>query len=390
MSAESRQEQTQTAGQDLHCYTDESGNTGNNLFDAQQPYFWTATLVGKDTLSRAATTAVDALRAQLGVQELHGTDIGMAGVDQIADGLRRFLIEEDCRLIFTRLNKRFHARLKLADTLLDSGTNHAMSNIHYGVRALRLPLAHAVVECMTQQDEEDFWRAYQRADVELFRTVLGRIRAKMDEVLVHQRNRQLLFDAVDWAVQYPDGMLVAATHYDSPNVVALSMILMGLHRLVGGTPLRVLRFVHDEQNQFAHSLRHAHELGRTFQAAMEPTSLITDITHVDHIPAGIEFVESANEPVLQVVDVLLWMTKRAVQNNDVLLPACESLSGELATRATAMNFTRGHLADTVVDTWNEFMSKPLSEEQLRRAQDLVQQVEAARLARMATPPEVRS
>ncbi len=26
-------------------YTDESGNTGENLFDTSQPYFWTGTLV---------------------------------------------------------------------------------------------------------------------------------------------------------------------------------------------------------------------------------------------------------------------------------------------------------------------------------------------------------
>ena len=217
MSLESHQEQPQTGTQELHCYTDESGNTGNNLFDAQQPYFWTATLVGRHTLSPAAGVAVDAFRGHLGVKELHGADIGMAGVNQIADGLRAFLVEEDCRLIFTRINKRFHARLKLADTVLDSGTNHAVSNIHYGVRGLRLPLAHAIVECMTHQDEEDFWLAYQREDVELFRTVLRRIRATMDEVLVYQRTQELLFDAIDWAIQYPDGMLVAGRHYDSPT-----------------------------------------------------------------------------------------------------------------------------------------------------------------------------
>jgi hypothetical protein len=385
MSVESRQ--GQTGGQELHCYTDESGNTGNNLFDPQQPYFWTATLVGKDTLSSAASVAVDALRLQLGVREIHAADIRMVGVDQVADGLRALLVGEECRVIFTRINKRFHARLKLADTVLDSGTNHAVSNVHYGVRGLRLPLAHAIVECMTHQDEEDFWLAYQDRDVELFRTVLGRIRATMDEVLVYQRTRELLFDAIDWAIQYPDGMLVAAGHYDSPNVVALSMILAGLHQLVDGTPLRVLRFVHDEQSQFARSLRHTLELGRSFQAAMEPTSLITDITRVDHIPADIEFVESTNEAVLQVVDVILWMTKRAVQNNDVLLPACERLSQEVATRAMAMDFTRGALARTVSETWNGFMSVPLSDEQLRTGQDLVREFEAARVARMARPPE---
>src|SRR5689334_4780999 len=110
MSLESHEGPPQAQPQELHCYTDESGNTGNNLFDAQQPYFWTATLVGRHTLSSAARVAVDGLRAQLGVQELHAADIGMAGVNEVANGLRTFLVEEDCRFIFTRINKRFHAR----------------------------------------------------------------------------------------------------------------------------------------------------------------------------------------------------------------------------------------------------------------------------------------
>ena len=31
----------------LYAYSDETGNTGNNLFDEEQPYFWTGTLISE-------------------------------------------------------------------------------------------------------------------------------------------------------------------------------------------------------------------------------------------------------------------------------------------------------------------------------------------------------
>lgn len=365
----------------LYCYTDESGNTGNNLFDDVQPYFWTGTLVGRSTLSGVARTAVSFWQSRLGVQELHANELRLPGIEQIADEMAALLEEQSCRIVFTRIEKRFHARLKLVDTVLDSGHNHAVSNFHYGIRGLRLPLAHAIVECMESEDEEAFWRAYLRQDAEGLRAVLCGVRTRIGERVSDPRTLELLSNAFDWGIGAPHALLDGAGNFDSPNVVALTLILAGLHQLLEGTNARVLRFVHDHQSQFGHDLQAMHRLGRTFRAGTSPTSLITDITRVENIPADITFEESHTEAALQLVDVVLWMTKRAIQNHDTLPPACARLGRVVSERAAAMDFSRGSFATEVAATLRLYMTEPLSAEDLARGEALLRQVEAARIAR---------
>ena len=52
----------------MHFYIDESGNTGNNLFDERQPTLHYGVLSSKDDLDVTAAAAVAAARQKLGGQ----------------------------------------------------------------------------------------------------------------------------------------------------------------------------------------------------------------------------------------------------------------------------------------------------------------------------------
>ena len=64
------------ANLELYAYTDESGNTGENLFDEAQPVFWTGTLLSKKDLNIDGASLVRECQILLGVQELHGKELG--------------------------------------------------------------------------------------------------------------------------------------------------------------------------------------------------------------------------------------------------------------------------------------------------------------------------
>ena len=70
----------------LVAYTDESGNTGNNLFDPNQPWFWTGTLLAPSDFDHSAFGYMSRWRERLDVDELHGSEIGLHRLERIAHG----------------------------------------------------------------------------------------------------------------------------------------------------------------------------------------------------------------------------------------------------------------------------------------------------------------
>jgi len=60
----------------MYFYIDESGQTGLNLFDADQPFLYYGVLSSKIDLDTAALDEVKALRQRLGVDRLHASELG--------------------------------------------------------------------------------------------------------------------------------------------------------------------------------------------------------------------------------------------------------------------------------------------------------------------------
>src|SRR5713101_7797730 len=122
----------------IEAYTDESGNTGLNLFDPAQPWFWTGTLVSGVSVQQRGDAILRQLCASVGVQVLHARQLGPAKIESIASALKELLAEIDARFVFTAIEKRHLASGKLADTVLDSTMNQGMSTLHYGIHGLRI------------------------------------------------------------------------------------------------------------------------------------------------------------------------------------------------------------------------------------------------------------
>src|SRR5262245_32142080 len=114
----------------VEAYTDESGHTGLHLFDPSQPWFWTGTLISPFPVQERAET-FSRLLTSAGERVLHAKDLGLSKVEPIAAPLREFLEEIQARFIFTVIEKRHVASGKLADTVLDSTMNQAVSPVHY-------------------------------------------------------------------------------------------------------------------------------------------------------------------------------------------------------------------------------------------------------------------
>lgn len=107
----------------LSAYSDESGNTGNHIFDGAQPYFWIGTLFCFSDIDAEAQSRVEYWKKKLCFEELHGAELGIDGIEMIADELQEFIEKFKLKFEFIRIEKQHLAGTKFVDTLLDSGIN---------------------------------------------------------------------------------------------------------------------------------------------------------------------------------------------------------------------------------------------------------------------------
>jgi hypothetical protein len=162
----------------LFTYTDETGNSGFNLFDSAQPMFRTGTLVSSLDVHTQGISAVPECCHSIGVQELHGNELGLGRIQKIASRVRSLFVKLDCQFVFTQIDKTLLAATKLTDTVLDSGTNPAVSHFHYfspfrGILELQLILL------LSFGDLRNFWVAYEKRDCGTFRKTLEGLQGKV-------------------------------------------------------------------------------------------------------------------------------------------------------------------------------------------------------------------
>ena len=71
---------------DWYGWTDESGNSGLNLFDQGQPMFWSGTLLSSDNLGSITSPHSEWLQ-MVGDKELHGQSLSFEKLNSIADSI---------------------------------------------------------------------------------------------------------------------------------------------------------------------------------------------------------------------------------------------------------------------------------------------------------------
>lgn len=369
----------------LIAFTDETGNSGLNLFDKGQPYFWTGTLLTPVDLDALNPAVHAACLSRAGCTELHGNELGFSGIERVAGKIEQLLYRYQARLLFTRIDKSHLAATKFVDTILDSGLNKAVSNFHYGIRLNRLYLAHIIVACLDRDDREEFWGAYAAGDAEGFRRICMRLEGRILSRVDDERTRQLLQDAITWALAHPEPLLEGTrSPLDSPNIVALTLLVHELHRLNQLTGLTVRTFIHDEQQQFGKYLKTAFEVSKKFGSvdATSPLALIINIKEMTTFDCGFRVVSSKKSLGLQLLDIALWLTKRFKDNPDAVRGKCRDLAEYIQKRGWISEFTHKAMVREVVHGFERLFSTPLNPEKAARGRKVLAEMEASRLQRM--------
>ena len=374
-----------TAKISLFVYSDESGHTGDNLFDSNQPYFYTGTLISSNNLDITAIRQYQEWLLRLGVSELHGQHIGIDGITRISADLINVLKQNNCYFVLTILEKRYYAAISLAWLILDSDFNRGVGVYHSHTSLFHRMLAMNILQALTAREVEAFWFIYAKRDLSGFVKILDNLRVRIHETFPDKRGRELLLDALNWSSVHPEEVLRAKrTPRESINIFALLYILDGIREVTGNNGT-VYRFVHDEQRQFAKSLRETYEFAKNMRVTeMEP---ILGTMKLDRDPIAtcpIEFVASITSIGVQLADTLLWVKKRKMED-DVRLPEeCEALLNFLEQREVVSTFFYDELKQRTLAEYRMVMSKPITPEQEAKGRAFAAEMEKRRLERISS------
>jgi len=105
----------------MFFHIDESGNTGNNLFDSSQPqlnYGVLASLTNVDALGR---TIHAAMLAKLGTPTLHASQLGVGRLDLIARPLSALHEKMNFEFGLYSIEKQTYALVQLFEAVFEGG-----------------------------------------------------------------------------------------------------------------------------------------------------------------------------------------------------------------------------------------------------------------------------
>ena len=378
----------------MWAYVDESGNTGNRIFDEEQPLFMTAALITKGNFDLVFDAELKTIARKVGGTALHANELGVANIELIAQDLLRVLKKADARFFISRLEKRYLAASKVYDTYFDAGENLAVPWQTYWVRPLRLTMvfklsqfvlteeiASTVWECVTATSEQKSKAAFLKAAADMLERASN---------LPDARSRQLVSEALQWAIDNPENFSTylrdkVSRYGHSPNFVAFTNLMHGLDKISKRWDRPVREIVHDRQSQFERTLQQWHEVfSRPELSDAEPIRWLGEPEpwSVGKVAGSAFRITTEDDSAgLQVIDVVLWLFKRTLTAKEIG-PQCARLMQRVFQRGQQDDMSFAGVGKSTEQTMDTIMNSPQTDEQQAAAAEMIARNEEHRLGAM--------
>jgi hypothetical protein len=367
----------------MFIYADESGNSGRNIFDANEWYRLGAIFTSRDA-EPPIEAVIRPVLSQRGEPRLHAKDMME---HEIGPVLRDVLDALDANgpweFSLTVIHKPYLGTTKFVDTVFDAGENLAVPPMWYNLEFFRHTLCVAIDDALTPLNRQRFWTAYMADDVSGIQACIRNARTYVLRKVDDRRIREVIVDGFDFALRHPEELtLGAAARRDSykghtPNMVAFTCLLGAVHGFVDKHGSRPIAFFHDQQDEFKKTMKETHEIFGPVRAKEHPAGAIPALERSDYDLGRFSMPASKDMVVLQAADLLVWASQRDAKNEDL-----RRLQGRLAEKTADFHISR-RMSDMIVAAWiHRDRSRHIPQEQLAAGKRLFEESEAARLARL--------
>ncbi|WP_407471147.1 DUF3800 domain-containing protein [Xanthomonas campestris] len=340
----------------MYFYVDESGQTGHNLFDENQPMLYYGVCSSRLNLGVLLKPHFSALTKRLGWSELHANQLGVRELSRAAPTIERLIQEYKIDFDLYRIAKIDFALICFFDQVFDQGVNPAMTWSGYW-SPMRYVLLLKVAALFDEDTLKRAWKARIelnpiRAQAELV-LICRELRSRV-HVLPDARSRQLVGDSLLWAEENPVEISYNAInrkHRDqiSPNLIAFQSVMHGVARRLATTARKATEIVVDEQTQFNRAQEFLSEHHSKMSGQILPLGPGLPAADYRNAPKTlITIASSETNPGIQLSDTFIWIFRRYMEQrplSDSLLSIVRrlgrrSLFDEITLDAISKRWTR--------------------------------------------------
>jgi Protein of unknown function (DUF3800) len=376
----------------MYFYIDESGHTGANLFDDAQPMLYYGVLHSRVNIDALAEAALAVLRKELRVERLHAAELGNGRLPAIAPKIAQLRKKLDFRFDLYRVAKPDHAIICFFDQVFDQGMNPAVPWTSYWT-PMRYMLLINVASLFNEEMARMAWEARTSPDeavaFPLLREVCEKLRGRVSD-LPDERSRAIITDSLLWAEQNTKEISYNVSNQKdvlqiTPNVIGFQSVMHGIAGRLGASGRKAARIVVDQQSQFnkaQKTLADFYSSVRDIKPVFGPGMPEASFKHMPSVP--IEFSSSRNSAGLELVDIHLWVFKRAMEGkelarelHDLIHPHLhKGRTDEISLRAIASRWEK----------WFEDLPQleEMSPEQIERGRQMMADAEEKRLKAVAS------
>ena len=313
----------------MFFYVDESGQTGLELFDKNQPFLYYGVLSSKLNLDALALETVKNLRKRLGVERLHAAELGNLKLVDIVDDIIKLQKKFDIKFDFYSVAKADYTIMAFFDQVFDQGVNPAVTWTAYWT-PLRYVLLLKVAYLFNEDIAKEAWTARITIKDEIAENHLVNVcNNLLDRVnwLPDARSRELISDALKWVIKNPSKISYNADSKHgklqiSPNLIGFQSVMHGIAKRLEKSKIKAKKIVVDRQSQFNKAQKWIAELYQNAPKLDGPMPLgpglpTMDLRHMPTVP--IECTPGTESVGLELVDLYIWVFKRHIENKELSL-----------------------------------------------------------------------
>ena len=379
----------------MFFHIDESGNTGNNLFDFAQPRLSYGVLSSLRNVDALCTRLHAKIQREIDDDQIHANKLGIAGLVEIAPHLVEIQKKMKFDFDYYFIEKLDYALVIFFDAVFDAGLNEAVKWDVYWT-----PMRYLVIHKLSLLFDEgllrESWRLCTAKGIDRYASDIVQLLSKVkNRVIVSgldPRSIEIILDALDYGIANP--LKLDFGHPDqkmlSPNAVGFQFVVSCIARRVRRKKRRkAYSILVDRQHQFNNAQIGTHynlskiaegmkntpdeEKNKYLKHPLFATLDESEILHEGLPDQELTIAKSSDSIGLQMVDVYLWITNKIVSGQGI--PDELKYLWSLFAHRSSID---GISLDGMANRFGEFEKtlpkfEDLTEEQMQIARNMVEQ-----------------
>ncbi|AXM20660.1 hypothetical protein BRN01_15095 [Xanthomonas oryzae pv. oryzae] len=378
----------------MFFHIDETGNTGNDLFNRDQPKLGYGVISSRTNVDAIGIDLHRQMLQEIKAGELHAKDMRASGIIKVSNLLLHLQEKMNFDFDYYFIEKKTLAIVIFFDAIFDSELNPAVRWESYWT-PMRFVIIHKLAHIMDEDLLRKSWSLCTDRNIEMRESdiieLLTAVKARALDSAFDHRSKEVIADACSYGITNP--LALDFGYQDkkilSPNAVGFQFVVNSMARRIRGKGLKdASSIIVDQQKEFNKAQIETHRvLGLMNQGLRNcsPRDRMAMLNHplyknmgdaeilgIGHPTKEISVLDSKYSIGLQIVDIYLWIAQRMMTGQ---LP--QELQ-KLAKKIFRRSMVDGISMDGMEQRFHKFMADipsfaDLSEEQLQAAAQLVDQ-----------------